>query len=72
FLRPVDPVKQGVPHYFNIIKTPMDLSTIKTKLQKNQYSHPQQLDDDVRLMLRNCFTFNPPNTYVYNEAKQLE
>ncbi|KAG1173845.1 hypothetical protein G6F70_005514 [Rhizopus microsporus] len=72
FLRPVDPIRQGVPHYFTIIKKPMDLGTIKGKLKNNQYASPEEMDEDVRLMFRNCYTFNPPNTYVYNEAKALE
>lgn len=72
FSRPVDPVKQGVPHYFKIIKTPMDLGTIKSRLRNNFYTNAQAFDDDVKLVFRNCYTFNPPNTYVYEEAKQLE
>ncbi|KAI8070359.1 hypothetical protein BC940DRAFT_13700 [Gongronella butleri] len=72
FLRPVDPIKQGIPHYFDIIKKPMDLGTIKSKLKSNQYLSVKQFDDDIRLMLNNCYNFNPPDTYVYNEAKALE
>ncbi|KAI9251722.1 hypothetical protein BY458DRAFT_444054 [Sporodiniella umbellata] len=72
FLRPVDPEKQGVPHYFTIIKKPMDLSTIKSKIKNNEYLSPLEMKEDVKLMLRNCYTFNPPETYVYNEAKSLE
>ncbi|KAI8335708.1 hypothetical protein BC941DRAFT_62295 [Chlamydoabsidia padenii] len=72
FLRPVDPISQGIPQYMEIIKRPMDLGTVKTKLANDQYMSVQQFDDDIRLMLSNCYKFNPPNTYVYNEAKQLE
>ncbi|KAI8096760.1 uncharacterized protein BX664DRAFT_65711 [Halteromyces radiatus] len=72
FIRPVDPIKQGIPQYTQIIKKPMDLGTIKSKLKANEYLSVKQFDDDVRLMLSNCYKFNPPNTYVYNEAKQLE
>lgn len=28
FRQPVDPIGQGVPHYFEIVKDPMDLKTI--------------------------------------------
>ncbi|CAO3608282.1 unnamed protein product [Cunninghamella blakesleeana] len=72
FIRPVDPIKQGIPQYYEIIKKPMDLGTIKSKLKNNQYLSVQQFDDDVHLMFNNCYKFNPPDTYVYNEAKQLE
>ncbi|EPB84066.1 hypothetical protein HMPREF1544_09197 [Mucor circinelloides 1006PhL] len=72
FLRPVDPIKQGIPQYTKIIKHPMDLGTIKSRLVNNQYANAQAMDSDMRLMFRNCYTFNPPNTYVYDKSKQLE
>ncbi|KAI9312583.1 hypothetical protein BX666DRAFT_1984486 [Dichotomocladium elegans] len=72
FLRPVDPVRHGIPTYFQIIKKPIDLGTIKSKLKTNQYQSSSQFDDDVRLMFRNCFTFNKPGEFVYNQGKQLE
>jgi bromodomain-containing factor 1 len=37
FLAPVDPVALGIPTYFTIIKRPMDLSTMKKKLDANDY-----------------------------------
>ena len=72
FLRPVDPIKQGIPDYAQIIKNPMDLGTIKAKLTNNEYSSANQFDHDVRLMFSNCYAFNRPGTYVYNEGYQLE
>ena len=32
FAEPVDPIKLGIPDYFQIIKKPMDLSTVKVRL----------------------------------------
>ncbi|KAI8141998.1 hypothetical protein BJV82DRAFT_616718 [Fennellomyces sp. T-0311] len=72
FLRPVDPIKQGIPHYLTIIKKPVDLGTIKGKLKTGKYNNAQQFDEDVRLMFRNCFTFNKPGTYVYEQGQNLE
>lgn len=37
FHEPVDPVKLNIPDYLDIIKQPMDFSTIKQKLSNNQY-----------------------------------
>lgn len=72
FYEPVDPVKLGVPEYLTIIKKPMDLSTIKQKLDRGDYQSGAAFAADFRLMLNNCFTFNPVGTPVYNFGKQLE
>lgn len=50
-----------IPNYYKIIKKPMDLSTVKKKLQKKHSQHYQVPDDfvaDVRLIFKNCERFN--------------
>ncbi len=37
FLDPVDPTTSGAIDYFDIIKEPMDISTVESKLKKNEY-----------------------------------
>lgn len=41
FHEPVDPVKFGIMDYFDIITKPMDLGTVKKKLNYNAYNNPQ-------------------------------
>lgn len=72
FLQPVDPIEQGVPHYFNIIKEPMDLSTIQKKLNEGIYYNGDEFESDIRLMFRNSFTFNPEGTPVNVMGHKLE
>jgi hypothetical protein len=72
FMTPVDPEGMGIPHYRDVIKHPMDLSTIRKKLDLVEYNSPGEFEADVRLMLNNCFTFNPAGTDVYVCGKQLE
>ena len=41
FREPVDPEKEKIPDYFDVIKNPMDLGTIKTRLNEGgHYSNP--------------------------------
>ncbi|KAL7746639.1 hypothetical protein RI367_008039 [Sorochytrium milnesiophthora] len=72
FLHPVDPIALGIPHYRTIIKEPMDIATIRRKLETDQYSSAKEFDRDFVLMLENCFTFNPPDDIVYLNGKELE
>ncbi|KAJ6804002.1 putative transcription factor GTE7 [Iris pallida] len=71
FNSPVDVVALNLPDYHRIIKNPMDLGTVKSKLSKNLYSTPSDLAADIRLTFNNALTYNPPGHVVYNIAKQL-
>lgn len=72
FHMPVDPVALGIPDYPMVIKHPMDLSTIQTKMETGVYESAEQFKEDVKLMFENCYTYNKPDTQVYVQAKQLE
>ncbi|KAI9138386.1 hypothetical protein BKA69DRAFT_1040962 [Paraphysoderma sedebokerense] len=72
FLEPVDPVKLNIPTYFDIIKHPMDLSTIRKKLDNDQYKSVDDFAADLRLMVGNAYKFNPPDHIVYQHAKTME
>ncbi|KAL8478575.1 hypothetical protein ACS0TY_030456 [Phlomoides rotata] len=71
FNKPVDVVAHNIPDYFNVIKHPMDLGTVKSKLQSNKYTSPMQFAADVRLTFNNAMTFNPPDNLVHGYAMQL-
>ncbi|XP_046741448.1 bromodomain adjacent to zinc finger domain protein 2B-like isoform X10 [Diprion similis] len=62
FLLPVN-TKQ-FPTYKKIIKTPMDLSTIKKKLQDCAYKSRDEFCIDVRQMFINCEVFNEDDSPV--------
>lgn len=49
-----------VPDYYKIIKNPMDLSTIKKRLQEDycMYTKPEDFVADFRLIFQNCAEFN--------------
>lgn len=67
-----DPVKLCIPDYLKIIKRPMDLSTIRQKLDRGDYKTAAAFAADFRLMLSNCFVFNPEGSPINNLGKQLE
>ncbi|XP_049359480.1 transcription factor GTE10-like isoform X2 [Solanum verrucosum] len=71
FNHPVDVVKLKIPDYFTVIKQPMDLGTIRSKLHSGEYSSPLQFADDVRLTFKNAMTYNPPGNDVHIMAQTL-
>jgi len=72
FLYPVDPVALNIPTYFQIVKKPMDLGTIKTQLANNSYEKAKDFEEDVRLVFKNCYKFNPDGDLVNAAGHQLE
>ncbi|KAL2641951.1 hypothetical protein R1flu_009538 [Riccia fluitans] len=71
FNEPVDAVKLGLHDYHKVIKKPMDLGTIKKKLDSAQYQVPAEFADDVRLTFSNAMTYNPVGHDVYVMAQVL-
>jgi len=72
FVTPVDPVALNIPTYFQIIKKPMDLGTIKLKLENNAYEKAKDFEEDVRLVFKNCYKFNPETDLINTLGHELE
>ena len=65
FLSPVSPAQAA--DYYVIIKQPMDLGTVGKKLSRGgqrEYTDPMQFRDDMRLIWKNCATYNGPDSVV--------
>lgn len=71
FNSPVDVVKLNIPDYYTVIKHPMDLGTVKSKLISGEYSSPVEFAADVRLTFSNAKTYNPPGNDVHVMADVL-
>jgi hypothetical protein len=71
FNNPVDPVQWNIPDYFDIIKCPMDLGTIKKRLESEHYNSVEAFAGDVRLVFENCIAYNSSTNKFNIAAKQL-
>lgn len=71
FNHPVDFVELQIPDYPMIIKQPMDLGTIKSKLEYHEYISPLEFAADVRLTFANAMKFNPKGHDVHFMAEFL-
>lgn len=72
FYYPVDAEALGLKDYHDVIKQPMDMSTIKKKMENREYRRPDQFANDVRLMLHNSFRYNPPEHDVNKAGRKLQ
>ncbi|XP_050355270.1 E3 ubiquitin-protein ligase TRIM33 isoform X1 [Nymphalis io] len=73
------PFREPVPphnrHYHSKIQRPMCLDMIRLKLQpssEGRYTHISQFVADVRLLFRNAYRYNPPDSQINKDAKKLE
>lgn len=71
FNSPVDVKALGLYDYYTIIKHPMDLGTVKTRLAKNWYKSPREFAEDVRLTFNNAMLYNPEGQDVHAMAETL-
>ena len=70
FVKPVD--KDEVADYYDVIKEPMDLSTMENKLEADQYATPEDFISDAQLMFRNCRRYNDETSPYAKCANKME
>ena len=57
--------------YYNVIKRPMDLATIRDKLKKKRYKARQEYVQDMNLLFSNALSYNNPGDPVHDDAMGL-
>ncbi|RMJ11092.1 Histone acetyltransferase GCN5 [Fusarium euwallaceae] len=70
FLVPVN--RDDVADYYDVIKEPMDLSTMESKLEADQYLTPEDFIKDAKLVFDNCRKYNNESTPYAKSANKLE
>ncbi|CAK8570387.1 unnamed protein product [Lathyrus sativus] len=74
FLEPVDVKGLELYDYYEIIKKPMDFSTIERKMNVKDgsgYKNVKEIYDDVRLIFNNAMTYNDEKHIIHDMAKTL-
>ncbi|KAL9263186.1 Transcription factor GTE2-like protein [Drosera capensis] len=71
FNKPVDVEGMRLFDYYDVIKNPMDLGTVKSKLNRDAYSNLDEFAADVRLTFNNAMVYNPEGQEVHKYAKDL-
>uniref|UniRef100_A0A914PTC2 Bromodomain-containing protein n=1 Tax=Panagrolaimus davidi TaxID=227884 RepID=A0A914PTC2_9BILA len=69
FIAPVDVEFYQLADYYDVIKQPMDLTTIKNKFDNRQYENANEFRHDMLLIAENCMNYNHIDSPVYIAAK---
>jgi histone acetyltransferase len=63
---------RAVPDYLDVIKEPMDLSTIDKRIRQDHYKSKQMLYNDLMLVVNNCKLYNEETSLYVQCAVSLE
>ena len=66
------PVKvSDAPDYYDIVKRPIDLKTIKAKIRDGRVTDSHEYQRDVFLMFANSMMYNQPDSDLYKMAEEV-
>ena len=65
------PSKHEYPDYYDIIKRPIDLEKISSKIRNNQYETMEDAVADFTLVFDNAAKYNEPDSQIYKDAQTL-
>lgn len=66
------PEEDGVPDYFDKVKKPMDLGTIKAKMDRREYADEEEFCEDMRQIFENCFLYWNKTDPMWGAAEKLQ
>ncbi|KAI0335468.1 hypothetical protein GY45DRAFT_1366563 [Cubamyces sp. BRFM 1775] len=67
-----NPIKKTeAPDYHDIVKRPMDLKTIKSRVKDGLISNSLEFQRDIYLMFANAMMYNRPGSEIYNMAEEM-
>lgn len=72
FLRPVDHVELGLTDYLEVVKKPMDLSTVRKKVKAGKYQTMEECLADLQLIWDNCRLYNMHDSLIVHNANRFE
>ncbi|XP_030085075.2 bromodomain-containing protein 8-like [Serinus canaria] len=70
FLKPVS--EKQAPGYRDVVKRPMDLSSIKRRLSKGHIQSVMQFQCDLMLMFQNAVMYNSSDHHVFHVAVEMQ
>lgn len=72
FMQPVDPIELNLPDYFDVVKRPMDLGSIKKRMENSCYKSISEFGADVNLTFDNAIAYNGDGSDVCKVAREMK
>ncbi|KAK4100290.1 Bromodomain-containing protein [Parathielavia hyrcaniae] len=72
FKDPVDPERDAVPDYLDVVKKPMDLSTMKAKMDRREYADETEFLADMNQIFTNCYTYWRESDPMWAACEKLQ
>lgn len=66
------PSRKQYPDYYDIIKHPIDMISIRHNIEADKYGTLDDVVGDFRLMFANCRKYNQEGSRIYEDANILE
>jgi bromodomain-containing protein 8 len=67
-----NPIKDSeAPDYHEIVKRPMDLKTMKTRIKDGAISNSDEYQREIYLMFANAMMYNRPKSDIYRMAREV-
>uniref|UniRef100_A0A8D9EME9 Protein polybromo-1 n=1 Tax=Cacopsylla melanoneura TaxID=428564 RepID=A0A8D9EME9_9HEMI len=66
------PSRHDYPDYYEVIRKPMDMEMIGSKLRYSQYEHMDEMVADFMQMFDNACKYNEPDSHIYKDALSLQ
>lgn len=63
---------QLYPDYYEVIRQPIAMATIRKRIGVNYYKSVLDFREDWRLMFNNARTYNQEGSWVYQDADEME
>lgn len=63
--------RKEYPEYYRIIKTPMSLNTVRTRVLKGKYPTWDEMKRELDIIITNAQTFNEEGSEIYDLANEL-
>ena len=66
------PTRRELPDYYEVIKKPLDVERIKTKIRDHRYRSLDDLESDFMLLCKNAQDYNIESSAIYEDSVTLQ